>query len=96
MRLIDEIRAGKRTVVVSTYSFGQEKDYVECKTIEEATALVSAPMAAGHRRGLPDWQWVDDYGDEEFDPFGQEVAEVHRAVGIVPFVDVEHETYSEP
>jgi hypothetical protein len=80
MRILDEIKSGKRTLAISLYRFQQELEYVECRTIEEARELLARPLVEGHRRSLSPWQWVDENGDDEFQPWSPEVEEVEQAV----------------
>lgn len=80
-RILEQIRSGKRKLVVSLYSpGGMENSYVECDTIEEARELLAIPLNKGWQRRLPAWQW-DAYGD--FDPYGPEVQAVENEVSSV-------------
>lgn len=82
MRLIDQIRSGQRELVVSQYLDGRETEYKICKTLDEASEFVAVTMAPRWHRGLPSWQWLGLDGCNEFDPYGPEVAEVERAIGL--------------
>lgn len=77
--LVDQIRDGDRKVVVSLFSFGQEKSYTEC-SFDEARELLARKMAKGHSYRLASYQWLTDDGTDEYDHYGDEVDALRTAL----------------
>ena len=85
--LLQQIQAGELKLIVSLIAYKQEKEYVECDTLDEAKALLNRRMAKG-------WHYVlkgDQFGGLAY---GKQHDEVLKALGQQTLAEAEAEYFS--
>lgn len=87
--LISEINSGRRRLVLSLCQAGlgrsecREVEYYRLGSIEEAAEFVRrAKPARGFFLMIPEWQWLNELGTEDVDPYGEAVDRVREAIGL--------------
>lgn len=87
--LVHKINSGRRRLVISLCQAGlgrsecREVEYYKFSSTEEAAEFVRRTKPArGFFLTIPEWQWLNELGTEEVDPYGDSVDRVREEIGL--------------